>query len=214
MLEIGPGTGQATLPLAERGLDVVGVELGEGLAAVARRKLARFPNVQIATGRFESWDPGRDRGFDAVVAFTAFHWIDPEVQYEKPRRLLREGGVLAIVTTKHVAGADPFWTEVQEDYDAVVPSDENSPPPAAELVPDLGAEIAATRLFRPAEIRRYLWDTAYSADEYVALLDTYSGHRALPQPQRQELYERIRRRIGARRVSKTLLAILHVARRL
>src|SRR5437588_12952784 len=37
VLEIGCGTGQATLPLAERGFDIVGVELGTGLAAVTRR---------------------------------------------------------------------------------------------------------------------------------------------------------------------------------
>ena len=46
VLEIGPGTGQATLPLAGRGFRVVGVELGERLAAFARRKLADFPNVR------------------------------------------------------------------------------------------------------------------------------------------------------------------------
>src|SRR4029450_3430342 len=49
VLEIGPGTGQATLPVAERGLQIVGVELGERLAVVARRKLTEFPNVEIAT---------------------------------------------------------------------------------------------------------------------------------------------------------------------
>src|SRR5262245_17480483 len=46
VLEIGCGTGQATVPLAERGCQIVAVELGAGLAAVARRKLARFPSVE------------------------------------------------------------------------------------------------------------------------------------------------------------------------
>jgi protein-L-isoaspartate O-methyltransferase len=36
VLEIGPGTGQATVPLAERGCRIVAVELGAGLAAVAQ----------------------------------------------------------------------------------------------------------------------------------------------------------------------------------
>jgi SAM-dependent methyltransferase len=55
VLEIGPGTGQATLPLAERGYQVVAVELGADLAAVARRKLAGFPNVEVVTAAFEDW---------------------------------------------------------------------------------------------------------------------------------------------------------------
>ena len=40
VLEIGCGTGQATVPLAARGFEVVAVELGAGLAKVARRNLA------------------------------------------------------------------------------------------------------------------------------------------------------------------------------
>src|SRR5438105_5590121 len=53
VLEIGCGTGQATLPLAERGFDIVGVELGTGLAAVARRKLAGLPRVEVVQTVFE-----------------------------------------------------------------------------------------------------------------------------------------------------------------
>ena len=41
ILEIGCGTGQATLPLARRGYSILCVELGEGLAAAARRILEK-----------------------------------------------------------------------------------------------------------------------------------------------------------------------------
>src|SRR5918912_2954256 len=56
VLEIGCGTGQATLPLAERGFEVVCVELGAGLAAVARRKLAGFPRLEVVNAVFEEWE--------------------------------------------------------------------------------------------------------------------------------------------------------------
>src|SRR5919108_4449878 len=79
VLEIGPGTGQATVPLAERGCKIVAVELGEGLAAVARRNLARFPEVQVVTAAFEDW-PLPAEPFDVVLAATSFHWIDPAVR--------------------------------------------------------------------------------------------------------------------------------------
>lgn len=147
-----------------------------------------------------------------MVAFTAFHWIDPEARYEASARLLRPGGALAIVKTKHVAGSDPFWSEVQADYDAIVPSEENRPPPRPEEAEDLAAEIEASARFGPAAIRRYLWDLQYDAGSYIDVLETYSGHRSIPETRRRDLYERIRRRIGDRQVSKTMLAILHVAR--
>jgi SAM-dependent methyltransferase len=216
LLEIGCGTGQATQPLARRGYSILCVELGTELAAFARRKLAPFPAVEIVNANFETWEP--DRGeFDAIVAFTAFHWVDPDVRYGKAARLLREGGSLAIGGTLHVQrpGGDAFWAEVQEDYDAVVPSDANRPPPPPEEIQSLRAEIEASGRFEYVAWRTYLWDQPYTADEYIALLDTYSGHRSLEEAKRQELYDRIRRRIEARRdgrVTKTYLTMLNVAR--
>src|SRR2546426_752728 len=55
VLEMGPGTGQATVPLARRGYSILGIELGETLAAAARRNLADFPRVAILTAGFEDW---------------------------------------------------------------------------------------------------------------------------------------------------------------
>jgi SAM-dependent methyltransferase len=53
VLEIGPGTGQASVPLASRGLRVTAVELGPNLAAVANSRLARYPGCQVVVGDFE-----------------------------------------------------------------------------------------------------------------------------------------------------------------
>jgi SAM-dependent methyltransferase len=217
VLEIGCGTGQATLPLARRGYSVLCVELGEGLAAAARRKLAPFSNVDIVRANFETWEPDR-ADFDAIVAFTAFHWVDPELRYEKSARLLREHGSLGVGGTLHVQrpGGDPFWAAVQEDYDAVVPSDATDPPPLPEEIDDLSEEIEASGRFEYVGVRRYVWDLEYTADEYISLLNTYSGHRALDDERRTQLYDRIRRRIEARpdrRVVKTYITMLNVARR-
>jgi SAM-dependent methyltransferase len=217
VLEVGCGTGQGTLPLARRGYSVVCVELGEGLAAAARRNLAPFGNVEVVHANFETWEPER-AGFDGVVAFTAFHWVDPELRYEKAARLLRDGGALAVAGSLHVRrpGGDTFWADVQADYDAVVPSPDNKPPPFPEEIESLREEIEASGRFDYVAWRTYLWDQPYTADEYIALLDTYSGHRSLEEARRQELYDRIRRRIAARpagRVVKTYITMLNVARR-
>jgi SAM-dependent methyltransferase len=218
IVEIGCGTGQATLPLAERGFEIVCVELGAGLAAIARQKLGPFPKVEIVNALFETWEPSVG-GFDAVVAFTAFHWIDPEVRFAKAARMLGEGGALAVVETQHVLteNGDRFWSDVQEDYEAVEPSEDNRPPPHPDEVGDLSDEIGASGRFGSVAVRRYVWDVSYTADEYIGVLDTYSGHRAMDDGPRTRLYTRIRRRIEARpeqKVRKSYLAILNIARRL
>src|ERR1035437_6950557 len=89
IIEIGCGTGQGTLPLAELGFQITCVELGERLAATARGQPARFPTGGVITADFETWQPERAE-LDGVLAFTAFRWIDPDVRYAKVASLLRD----------------------------------------------------------------------------------------------------------------------------
>jgi SAM-dependent methyltransferase len=218
ILEIGCGTGQATLPLARRGHAITCVELGPALAARARAKLASYPDVSVVVADFETWQP-EVADFDAVVAFTALHWITPALRYGKPAALLREGGHLAVVSTHHVLppGGDPFFADVQADYIAVAPHPDNDPPPDPATVADNSAEIAASGALRSVAATRYVWDDEYTADEYIDLLGTYSGHLAMDPGVRARLLERIRARIEGRPegiVRKSYLTILDVARRL
>ena len=115
MLELGPGTGQATVPLARRALAVTAVELGSGLAGVLRRRVAAFPAVDVVNAAFEEWEPAHH--FDAVVAATAWHWLDPAVRLRKIEGALRPGGALTVISTHHVAGGDAdFFEDVQYCY--------------------------------------------------------------------------------------------------
>jgi protein-L-isoaspartate O-methyltransferase len=186
VLEIGPGTGQATVPLAECGYDVVAVELGAGLAAVARNNLAGFPAVEVVTAPFEEW-PLPPEPFRAVFAATAFHWLDQPVGLERAATALAGGGALAVVTTWHVAGGDEaFFVAVQDCYERHMPGT----PPGLRLTPAADVASAAPALeagghFGPAATRRYEQEIAYTTGEYLDLLCTYSNHRALA-PERRE----------------------------
>jgi SAM-dependent methyltransferase len=213
VVEIGPGTGKATLPLAGRGMRVTGIELGASLAALAQRKLALFPGVQIVNADFETWRPER-ADYDAVVAFTSFHWIPPELRYLKSAALLRKGGALAVTMVHHVLpdDADPFFVASQADYDAAGVGGE--PPGPPESVAGLGEEIEATGLFEVAAERRYLWDVVYTADELIGVLSTYSPNIAMEEGRRSKLFDLLRARIGDGTVRKTYLATLDVAVRI
>ncbi|GGT33608.1 class I SAM-dependent methyltransferase [Streptomyces chromofuscus] len=218
VLEVGPGTGQATLPLAERGCRITAVELGADMAAVARRNLAGFAAVEIVTADFETW-PLPQEPFDAVVSATAFHWIDPAVRMTKAADALRPGGALAVVATQHVAGGSAeFFVEVQECYerfDPATPPGLRLPSPQDVDTSDHADEVARSGRFGPVVFRRYAWDLTYSTAEYLEVLRTYSGHRALPPEARDGLLECIAglidRRYGGR-VTKRYLTELRVAR--
>ena len=117
---MGCGPGTATLPLARLGCRITAVELGEGLAAEARRRLAAYPDVDVVTGSFETWPPG-EHAFDLVYAATAWHWVDPDVRYRRAHDVLRPDGHLAFWRADHVrpVGGDPFFEEIQEVYDEI-----------------------------------------------------------------------------------------------
>ena len=213
IVEIGCGTGKATLPLAGRGLRITCVELGASLAAIAQRKLAPFPGVQVVNADFDTWRPDR-ADYDAVVAFTAFHWIPPELRYVKTAAVLREGGALAVAMVHHVVteDADPFFLEVQADYDAVGKGGDS--PGRPDGVEDFAAEMEASGLFRVVAERRHQWDVEYTADGYVDVLGTYSDHLMQEKETRERLFDLIRARIGDRTVRKSYLATVDVAVRI
>jgi SAM-dependent methyltransferase len=216
VLEIGSGTGQATLPLAERGFQITAIELGPNLAAVARRKLARFPNVTVVQGAFEDW-PLPPEPFDAVVSATAFHWLDPSVRVSRSADALRHGGVLATIATHHIHGGDSeFFIDVQDCYRRWFPESAGTPlPTGVEVAPDNG-ELSHSGRFEPATFRRYEWEQPYSAQEYVDLLSTYSDHRALGETRLRPLLDCISRLINERyggRIRKRYINELRIARR-
>jgi SAM-dependent methyltransferase len=216
LLEIGCATGKATRPLLERGFSVVCVELGEQLAEQARRNLQGLP-VQVHAAPFEAWS-GEPRAFDLVFAATAWHWLDPEVRYVRAHRLLRPGGHLAFWSAVHAfpPGFDPFFSEIQEVYNQIGDAWEGRwPPPEPDSVPDDREEIENSDLFDDLQVRRFVWEVSYTADQYIALLDTFSNHIAMRTETREYLYREIRRRISLRSdpvVRREWLAILHVAR--
>lgn len=216
VLEIGCGTGQASRPLARRGCRLVCVELGEKLAEIARLNLVDFPLVDVVTASFDTWEPpGVD--FDMVFAASAWHWLDPSTRYGKAARLLKPGGLLALVTGGHAfpKGFDPFFTDIQGCYDAIGEGFGKWPPPTPEEIPDERQAIEGSGLFEDVRVGRYLWTVDYTADSYIDLLNTYSGHIAMNKSKRDLLCAEIRQRISVRpsgQVRKHYLSILHIAR--
>ncbi len=217
LLEVGCATGKATRPLAWRGYRITCIELGAELAAVARQNLSGF-GVEVVRASFEEWPPPHP--FGLVYAATAWHWIDPAVRYQRAWQALRPGGHLAFWAAEHAfpEGGDPFFEEIQDIYDEI---GEGLPPgatrPRADQLPDERAGIEASGLFEVIAVRQYGWERVYTAEEYIGLLDTFSGHLDMAEWKKRRLYGEIRRRLALRRdhtVRRGWGAVLHVARRL
>jgi SAM-dependent methyltransferase len=217
VLEIGPGTGQATVPLAERGCRLIGVELSPSLAEIARSKTAQFAAVDIVTAAFEDW-PLPNEPFDVVVSATAFHWIDPAVRVKKAADALRPDGVLATISTHHVSGGTAeFFIEVQNCYERWDPATTVGLrlPSTSEIAAD-SDELDRSGRFGPAIFHRYEWDAMYSTDDYRNLLLTYSVNIAMDPSDQNGLLDCIGDLMDLRyggEITKRYLTELRVARR-
>ncbi|HXW38361.1 MAG TPA: methyltransferase domain-containing protein [Acidimicrobiales bacterium] len=235
VLEIGPGTGIATRSLLDRGWRVHAVEPGQEMAEIARRRSVGHPlRVDVAT--FEDWEP-HGAPFDAAFSATAFHWVHPDVRWTKTATVLAEGGHLALMTNRTVAG-NTFHElyEMSEDLHRVhAPGmeDDGPSPPAAELIAELEAAVGdighlwsvADRntgaaptggLYEPPVLRTEIWEQEYSADEAVRLLSTFSPYLALDAGRREALFAGIEDLVNEQfggSVVRRYLSVLAVARR-
>jgi SAM-dependent methyltransferase len=218
VLEIGCGTGKATVPMARRGYHLLGIELGANLAAVARRNLEPYPQAQVYVGTFEDW-PGEQESFDLAISATAFHWIDPAISYQKTAQMLKPSGSIALFWHVHVQSeaSRGFFEEVQQIYLREVPEQTEKYGPLLwpdEIAEPVKAEIEQTGLFRDVTVHRYRWDVIYDAASYLRLLSTYSNHIALDDQRRNRLFHDIADLINTRfdgRITKGYLAILYMA---
>jgi hypothetical protein len=120
LIEVGPRTGQATRPWAERGLQVRAVELDGRLAARVAPSLARFRRVVVTATSFEAWDP-RERHSMRCSPVTRSTGLTPDVHFVKAAAVLKPHGHLVVISTPVVVPmhADRFWWDVQDDWVAV-----------------------------------------------------------------------------------------------
>lgn len=218
ILEVGCGTGQATLPFARRGYPMTCLDIGSDLLALASRKCQPYPQVKFVCAAFEDWQPGEER-FDLLISATAFHWIPKEIGYPKAASILKDTGYLALIWHYPPRPFTDFFVEVQEIYRRVVPEwdDPRSTPSLEEDIRLTREEINQTGLFEPVVITKYSWTKDYSTTDYLRLLNTYSDHYNLENDIKERLFKEIGMLIDDKfegYITKPLLTVLFIAKKM
>jgi SAM-dependent methyltransferase len=217
-LEVGAGTGKATELFAARGAAVLAVEPSPAMAALARRRCAAYPGVEIVESDFEALDLHGET-FRLLYAAQAWHWIDPDVRYRRARAALGAGGRLGVFWNRPAWGPTELRAALSAAYRCHAPDMEtdspmhpdNSSPHGDD---DWSAEIAAVREFSDPEVRIYHWSQDYGAGDYAALMNTLSDFQRLEPDRRVRLLAAIESAIAEHGGTLTMPMItrLHTAR--
>jgi SAM-dependent methyltransferase len=222
VLEVGCGTGQATRSLAALGCSVTAVEPGAGMAALARERLASFPNVKVETSSFEEWD-ARGRRFDVLVAASSWHWVDPSIGWRRAHDVLRPGGWMTLLGNIVVGrpGEPEVYAETADLHERFAPGNPDWGHPPLE------DEVRATEdgwgppndpggLFGPTIVRWYPTVQWFDGEGFADLLRSTSLYRSLDADTREPLLEAIAERIRTQmgdRAPRRYLSVLRVGRR-
>jgi SAM-dependent methyltransferase len=190
-LEVGAGTGKATVLMAARGVKVLAVEPNHDMAQVARRNCAAYPAVEFVEADFERSQP-EPAAFRLLYSAQAWHWVNPETRYGLARAALAEGGLLAVFWNRIDWRRSPVRDRLARVYAETAPEFEiHTPNHPGNLHPDQDedweAEIAQEPAFAEPEVRSYEWSVEQTGSEYVELLSTQSDIRLLSEDRRASL---------------------------
>jgi SAM-dependent methyltransferase len=237
VLEVGCGSGQLTRSLVARGLHVTALEPGTSLLALARQNLEGAEEVQFVNAQFEDVLLPREH-FRAVFSASAFHWVDPEVGWQKAADVLVPGGTLALLqycgleeprsrrdqetvlaALRKVAPDIAAQWPVYRDLDGTLAGMEQRRGNVSEVWAWFGSYDVerdyAGSLFGDIQVALMPKLTEHTADELNALLRTLSPYARLSPAQREALereYEALYERLG-RPIRTSTVAGLVTARR-
>lgn len=213
LLEVGCGTGRATLLMAQRGYRVHALDPGINLIMQASRATKGATGVSFQLTRFEDWQ-GRRRFYDLVFSAQAFHWVDQAQGYAQAARALRAGGWLALFWNLSPQPAGSLCAELDAAYARCAP-DMKPAPDFRSLIAGRTAGIRACGLFGEPVVLEFPWVQRYSTADYLGLLGTYSDHILLPEDPRQALFGAIAEILDAHGgyIDRPYHAVLYLAQK-
>ena len=183
ILEVGIGTGKATVPFIEINCRITAIELGDNLADFSRRKFAWYDGLEIITADFETYNFPDDT-YDLIYAACTFHWIPEEVGYPKAFKLLKNNGVFARFANWQQRDKEnaPLNEAIQSVYSKHMPNSALKPD-YTEALCKQRADIALKYGFTDIEYRMFNRNRIFDANDFLSLQKTHGGHADMPEEQ-------------------------------
>lgn len=204
VVDLGAGTGRASLAMAARGWRVTAVEPGKAMLSLLRDR-ASDDGLVVSTIQANAEATGLDpMSVDLVTAAQAFHWFAKEAAMAEIARILRPGGGLALFWNVRDGARSPFLAEYAE---LLKRSAESADDPGIGRYEARGRDATRGAMtdapgFEAPELVELHQEVSMTAEQFVGMVFTASYVRVGLSAEGQE---RLRRDLGE------LLARHHVA---
>jgi SAM-dependent methyltransferase len=191
VLEIGAGTGIFTRLLAERVDQVTAVEPDDRMRAVLADRTRTIGGLKVLAGSAEAL-PAEDGSCDAVVAASAWHWVDEERAVPEVARVLRSGGRLALNWTGPDRTVD-WMRRLWEGGVEYTPDEQGAIDARRRKRHAVNVDFGDPPPFGPPETARFQWTILMRKDDLVALAGTYSSVITMEAADRQAHFDAMSR---------------------
>ena len=183
VLELGPGTGQATDPILDTGCDYLAIELGENLAAKMREKYGTRSNFRLVNDDFITHDFGGAK-FDLIYSAATIQWIPEDVAFAKTFDLLKPGGILAMmkITGDYRTPNPALFEKIQQVYSAYFH-------PTEEYYRRFCYQNCLNYGYIEWECRTFRSQRVFTAEDYVNFCGTHCDHLVLEEPERTLFFD-------------------------
>lgn len=189
VLEIGPGTGQATEPILKTGCDYTAIELGENFTEVMKEKFGGYPNFHIVNADFETYEFEKE-AYDLVYSAATIQWIPEQIAFAKTFEMLKSGGYLAMFMTRCDRWvANPgLAEEIDKVYDEYFHVKQ-------KYTCKMKYENVLNYGFNNLTYNEWRKERVMNAEEFCAYTGTHCEHIGLEEPYRSKFYGGIREAI-------------------
>jgi ubiquinone/menaquinone biosynthesis C-methylase UbiE len=190
ILEVGCGTGQATKSFAKRSFPIVAIDPGSEMLRGARESLTGLGNVQFLETTFEAL-PAKRGEFRLIIAAQSWHWVSPQVRFQKAAQVLSPGGSLAVFGQVPVAPPPPLLAQFKDIY--LRHTGKWGRPPEAWYLPDgpFKGWFDESGFFEPVTHKSYSWTWRQTTSAYTDFLRTKSELRMLGSAKREVMLDEI-----------------------
>lgn len=189
LLEAGVGTGRIAIPLAQRGFDIVGIDVSPGMLAWAKKKGVR--RLIVADGNLP---PFRRKTFDAVIMAHVLHLLEDPPKTFKALGEIASREIVVLTRARDGAHRDPdesravIWEAIrkaamelgyatppvggwQRNFMREVEYLDRSPPSELVTIQDVSGVTTLVERLKHMEKRAYGWSYSFPEEVFHKVIE-------------------------------------------